>query len=87
MPIGPDELARIRTLLAADGADAVSTLRARFPHLSWTCCDASDVTEVPYGTEGDCDVHLVDTRGHCAQITDDPARATGFVIARRRADA
>ncbi len=87
MPIGPDEFAEIRTLLGSDGVEAVSTLRSRFPHLSLTFCDASDVTEVPYGTEGDCDIHLVDTRGHCAQITDDPAQATGFVIARRRADA
>ena len=47
MALGPDELLEIDGVLSAPDADArvFAQLRSRFPHLSWTRCDASDVTD------------------------------------------
>ncbi len=61
-----------------------ATLRGRFPHLSWTRCDASDVTETPFRSYSRFDVHLLDSADHCVQITTDPACATGIVLADRK---
>lgn len=85
MALAADELLVIDEVLSAPGADArvVAQLRSRFPHLSWTRCDASDVTEEPFRTYSRFDVHLVDRSDHCVQITADPARATGIVLADR----
>jgi hypothetical protein len=85
MALGADELLEIEQALSAPGADArvVAQLRSRFPNLSWTRCDASDVTEEPFRSYSRFDVHLVDRTDHCVQITADPARATGIVLADR----
>jgi len=85
MALGPDELLQIDEALSAPGVDAgvFAQLRSRFPHLSWTRCDASDVTESPFRTYSRFEVHLVDRSDHCVQITADPARATGIVLAER----
>jgi hypothetical protein len=85
MALGPDELRQIDEVLSAPGVDAgvFAQLRGRFPHLSWTRCDASDVTESPFRAYSRFDVHLVDRSDHCVQITADPARATGIVLAER----
>jgi hypothetical protein len=32
---------------------------------------------------GKFDLHLLDSGGHCVQITNDPQRATGIVLAKR----
>ncbi len=85
MAVAADELLVIEQVLSAPGADArvVAQLRSRFPNLSWTQCDASDVAEEPFRTFSRFDVHLVDRSDHCVQITGDPARATGIVVADR----
>ena len=85
MALGADELLEIEQALSAPGADSrvVAQLRGRFPNLSWTRCDASDVTEEPFRSYSRFDVHLVDRTDHCVQITADPARATGIVLADR----
>ena len=85
MALGPNELLEIDQLLSAPDADAgvFAQLRSRFPHLSWTRCDASDVTESPFRTYSRFEVHLVDRSDHCVQITAEPARATGIVLANR----
>ena len=85
MALGADELLAIDEMLSASEADAriFAQLRSRFPHLSWTRCDATDVTEEPFRTYSRFDVHLVDRSDHCVQITADPARATGIVLADR----
>ena len=85
MALGPDELNEIDAALSAPDADAsvFAQLRSRFPHLSWTRCDASDVTESPFRTYSRFDVHLVDRSDHCVTITADPARASGIVLANR----
>lgn len=85
MALGADELTEIDRLLAAAdaGASPFAELRRRFPHLACTRCDASDVTEVPFRSYPRVDLHLIDGSDHCVQITADPARATGIVLAAR----
>jgi len=85
MSLGPDELLEIDGVLSAPDADArvFAQLRGRFPHLSWTKCDASDVLEAPFRTYARFELHLVDRSDHCVQITADPARASGIVLANR----
>lgn len=85
MTLAASELAEIEQVLALPdaGTQAYSELRRRYPHLVWIRCDASDVTETPFRSFRAFDLHLLDSADHCAQITVDPARATGFVLARR----
>ena len=87
MALAATELAEIEQALASSGMapQAHLELRRKFPHLAWIRCDASDVTETPYRSFGLFDLHLLDSTDHCAAITDDPARATGIVLARRAA--
>jgi hypothetical protein len=86
MALGADELMEIDRVFSAPEVDAhdVADMRQRFPHLSWTTCDASDVTEAPFRSYGRFDIHLVDRTDHCVQITADPARASGIVVADRK---
>ncbi len=85
MALDTDELTEIEKVLAASDAVAspLAELRQRFPHLAWTRCDASDVTEAPFRSFALFDLHLIDGTDHCVQITADPARATGIVLAAR----
>lgn len=87
MTLAAAELAEIEQMLESSNAasHAYLELRQKFPHLAWIRCDASDVTETPYRSFGLFDLHLLDSADHCAQITDDPARATGIVLAKRAA--
>lgn len=87
MALSADELTEIDKVLSAPdaGARAFAELRRRFPHLTWTRCDASDVIEAPFRTYSGFDIHLLDGADHCVQITADPTRATGMVLARRNA--
>jgi Family of unknown function (DUF6129) len=89
MALGVDDLTVIDELLSATPADgeAFAALRQRFPHLSWTRCDASDVVEEPFRTYGRFDLHLLDSADHCVRITSDPTQATGVILARRNVGA
>lgn len=86
MALTNDELLEIEKILSGSGADVhpVAQLRSRFPHLAWTRCDASDVTETPFRTYSQFDVHLLDSSDHCVHITTDPAHATGIILAKRK---
>ncbi len=85
MAVSVEELTEIDKILSdAEKAPlAVSELRRKFPHLSWTKCDASDVIETPYRTYPHCDVHLLDGGDHCVHVTAEPEQATGVVLAYR----
>ena len=85
MALQADELMEIDRVLSAPDVDSrvVAQLRSRFPHLSWTRCDAADVTETPFRTYARFEIHLVDRNDHCVQITADPTRASGVVLAER----
>lgn len=85
MALGMDDLTVIGELLSAPAVDGTvfAELRKRFPHLSWTRCDASDVLEEPFRSYGPIDLHLLDSADHCVRIVTDPAQATGIILARR----
>jgi hypothetical protein len=85
MAISDVELVEIERLLGAEAPPALSDLRGKFSHLSWTRCDASDVIESPFRSFAHCDLHLLDGADHCVGVTDDPAQATGLIVAYRRA--
>jgi hypothetical protein len=86
MALGAEELREIDRVLSTSDVDArvFTELRRRFPHLSWTRCDASDVTERPFRSYPHFEIHLVDRTDHCVQITADPMRASGIVLADRK---
>ncbi|UVO30619.1 hypothetical protein [Bradyrhizobium arachidis] len=88
MALGADEIADIEQELGSfdDVSQAYAALRQRYPHLSWIRCDASDLTEIPFCSIRQFDLHLLDSADHCARITDDPTRATGIVLAKRAAE-
>lgn len=83
MALAADELLEIDRMLSDPGvgASVLAQLRGRFPHLSWTKCDAADLTEEPFRSYPRFEVHLVDRSDHCLQITADPMRASGIVVA------
>jgi hypothetical protein len=85
MALADHELTEIENVLASPnaGSEAFGELRRRFPHLSLTRCDASDVTEAPFRSFAMFDLHLLDSSDHCALVTDDPTRATGVILAKR----
>jgi len=85
MALAENELAEIENVLASPnaGSEVYGELRRRFPHLAWTRCDASDVTETPFRSFAAFDLHLLDSSDHCALVTDDPSRATGVILAKR----
>lgn len=84
--ISSDDLACIDGLLAAPPAgNPLADFRSRFPGLSLTRCDASDMGgEAPYREYPAFDLYLVDGSDHCWHLTGDPAAATGIVVAARR---
>ncbi|MGO9514125.1 MAG: hypothetical protein ACLP2F_10845 [Steroidobacteraceae bacterium] len=80
------EVSQLESLLALSdgGAQAALDFRSRFPGRSLTRCDALDMgTDEPFLRFAALDVYLVDGRDHCWRLTDDPAAATGVVLARR----
>lgn len=87
MALSADELTEIDKVLSSPdaGANAYAQLRQLFPRLALTRCDASDVVEVPFRVYPGFDVHLYDSADHCVQITSDPSRATGIILAKRSA--
>lgn len=85
MAISDDDLAQIEAMLGVEKPPALAELRAKFSHLSWTRCDDTDVIETPFRSFAGCDLHLLDCVDHCATVTNDPTRATGVIVALRRA--
>lgn len=84
--ISPDDLARLGNLLALPPAEGnpLADFRSRFPGLSLTRCDASDMGgEAPYREYPSFNLYLVDGRDHCWRLTGDPVAATGVVVAAR----
>ncbi|MGY4234073.1 hypothetical protein ACVWZ4_001326 [Bradyrhizobium sp. USDA 4472] len=86
MALTTEELIEMERLLSADGAEVgkLSELRRRFPQLAFVRCDASDLSDVPFRQAPRFDLHLLDGSNHCAQITGEPTRASGIVLAKRK---
>lgn len=84
MPLSPQQIDGLGQLLgaAAAAANPVPQIRAGFPGLAVSRCDASDMRgETAFRRFGAYDVFLVDTSNHCWRIIDDPLQASGVVIA------
>ncbi len=88
MGLSAEDLAGIDALLGAPDADAqaIAAIRKRFPKMSLTRCDASDVgVETPFREYERFDLYLVDGSSHCWRLTPSPEEATGLVVVARRA--
>ncbi len=76
-----DELAALLLAVPA-GGNPVPVVRASFPDLTVSRCDAADMRhETPYRRIGEFDVFLVDTSNHCWRMIDEPGVATGVILA------
>ncbi|CAL1239779.1 hypothetical protein [Candidatus Methylocalor cossyra] len=87
MPLSEQTLGEIRTLLEGQASlpERCASVRQRFPGLSLTRCEASDMgTETPVFETPELCVYLIDTSAHCVRITEDPAAATGLIVAQKR---
>jgi hypothetical protein len=85
MPLDADAVSVIEALLTetSEPGDFVLRLKQRFPKLSVTRCDPSDVeTETPFLSKPRLRLYLVDGLDHCWRLTTDAARATGVVVVR-----
>lgn len=86
MPLSDEAMVKIEAALGSADANAhaVAVLRSELPGLSLTRCDLSDLgVEPPFRQFPRFSLYLVDASDHCWRITDDPARATGLVVAEK----
>lgn len=86
MAISMDQVENLASVLVAlpSGENPVPVVRASFPGLTVSRCDAADLRdETPFRRVGDFDVFLVDTSSHCWRIIDEPTTATGLILAAR----
>lgn len=87
MALNETDLAAIDSVLAACDPAAVGTvagdLRERLPGFVILSCEAADVLEDPWRSYPAIDLHFVDTRNHCTEMTRNPAAATGLLLAAR----
>jgi hypothetical protein len=86
MALTPAQLGEIDAALATASADpqTIASLRQLAPGFAITRCDALDMRdETAFRIYASVALFLIDTRDHCWKITQDPARATGFVLAPR----
>jgi hypothetical protein len=88
MSLSAEDIAGIAGVLAELGAGraAIAAMRQRYPGVSVTLCDRSDIdVETPYRELAACSLFLVDGTDHCWRLTGDLAHATGVVVARHGA--
>lgn len=86
MTISIDQFENIASMLLAipGGENPVPTVRASFPELAISRCDADEMRgESPFLRAGDFDIYLVDTSNLCWRIIAEPAAATGIILAAR----
>ncbi len=86
MGLSAADIEEISALLGAPdaGAAALTQLRARFPQLSLTRADPSDIgMEPPFRQYERFDLYLVDGSSHCWSLTGAPELATGLVVTAR----
>jgi hypothetical protein len=61
----------------------VKALKQKYQGLTITGCSENDLTEEPFREEPAYLLYLVDSQDHCWKMTQEPAKATGIVIAER----
>lgn len=82
MSLGEGDLTAIEQWLSA-GDGSSTEFRRRFPGLSFTRLDPSDVRdETPARVCPPYKVYLLDGREHCVRLTRNPSEATGIVLVR-----
>ena len=85
MALNATELTEIEALLGAGGVGAIGEMRRRFPALTVTRCDPSDIDlETPFRVWPELSLYLVDGADHCWRLTSDASRATGLVVVELR---
>lgn len=87
MCISPETMKEIELSLAEFHRltrNPLPMLKECFPELSFVRMSASDIPEEPFRSLPDYNLYLLDGREHCVQLTNDPAHATGVVVAQRR---
>jgi hypothetical protein len=83
-----EKLGEIEVLLGDPNADSavLTDFRQKFPGVSITRCDASDVDgEKPYKEFPRFTLYLVSAVNHCVTITRDPSYATGIIVVQNSA--
>jgi hypothetical protein len=86
MTISYEQFKNIASMLIGlpNGENPVPAVRASFPELAISRCDADDMREeTPFCRAGDFDVYLVDTSNLCWKIIAEPTAATGLILAAR----
>lgn len=86
MTISYEQFKHIASMLVQfpHGENPVPAVRASYPELAVSRCDADDMREeTPFCRAGDFDVFLVDTSNLCWKIINEPATATGLILAAR----
>lgn len=86
MTISPRQIEYITSMLVAlpSGENPVPAVRTSFPELAVSRCTADDMRgESPFLHAGGFDVFLVDTSNLCWRIINEPATATGLILAAR----
>lgn len=90
MTLSAGQFAQIEWALTNAHADAatLAQLRKLAPGVAITRCDATDMRdETPFRRFARCSLFLIDGRDHCWKITQDPACATGLLVAPNGGDA
>jgi len=90
MALTPTDIAGVEAALSGAGtvAEAYAALRTRFPKLSLTLADGSDMgMETPFRQYALFDLYLVDGSNHCWTVTGSPERATGLILAAKQGKA
>ena len=90
MALTSADIAGIEAALGEAGAvaEAYAALRARFPKLSLTRADESDMgMEPPLRRYALFDLYLVEGGNHCWTVTGSPERATGLILAAKQGKA
>ena len=86
MTISREQFENIAGMLVKlpNGENPLPAVRASFPELTVTRCDADDMRdETPFCRAGDFDVFLVNTSNLCWKIINEPDAATGLILAAR----
>jgi hypothetical protein len=86
MALSAGDIVEIDALLGAADASpgTLAALRSRFPKLSLTRADPSDIgVETPFRKYKSFDLYLVDGSRHCWSLTNNPELTTGLVLVER----
>lgn len=86
MCISPETMKEIEQSLAEFHKltnNPLPMLKECFPGVFFVRMSAADIPESPFRSLPDYDLHLLDGREHCVQLTNDPSQATGVVVAQR----